>query len=356
MRTLAVELGPRRYPVHVGRELPPALLAEVLAGRPAAAVVDARLARRQGPRLDAWLGGLPRLTVPSGEGSKRLVRVERLAGRLLELGLGRDGVLVAAGGGVVGDLAGFLAASYLRGVPFVQLPTTLLAQVDASLGGKTAVHLAGARNALGFFHQPLAVMADLAWLDTLSRRDLRAGLAELVKTMAVADPAWLERLAAAGPALLDPHAPLLEAAVTASCRHKAAVVAADEREDGRRRVLNFGHTLAHALEAAGPRPAWRHGEAVALGMLAALRLGEREGITPPALRRCLTGLFGSLGLPGRLPPDLAAARLLALMDRDKKRRGGRVEFVLLEAWGRPRAGIVVAPSRVAAVLREFGAA
>ena len=252
MRTITVELGTRRYPVHVGRDLPPGLLVEALAGRPAVALVDARLARRQGPRLEAWLGRLPRLMVPPGEGSKRLSRVERLAGRLLDLGLGRDGILVAAGGGVTGDLAGFLAAAYLRGVPFAQVPTTLLAQADAGLGGKTAVHLPGARNALGFFHQPLAVLADLSWLDTLSRRDLRSGLAELIKTMAVADPEHLECLAAAGPALLDPRAPGLEAAVAAACGHKAAVVAADEHDAGRRRVLNFGHTVAHALEAAEP--------------------------------------------------------------------------------------------------------
>ncbi|MCB1161416.1 3-dehydroquinate synthase [bacterium] len=362
MRSLQVALGARSYPIHLGRDLDPALLADALAGRPAVALVDAQVAAVQGPRLDALLGGRPRLTVPSGEGTKTLAQLERLARELIALGLGRDGALVAVGGGVCGDLGGFLAASYLRGIPFVQVPTTVLAQVDASVGGKVAVNLPGAKNSLGAFHQPLAVLADLGFLDTLPRRERAAGLAELAKMAATLDADLLAALEQAGESLLDPRSPALPDALLRGCALKAAVVAEDEREAGRRAILNFGHTLAHALEgatlagtpvAAGEAPLL-HGEAVAIGMLFALRLGAALGVTAaegaePRLAR----LLARWSLPLRPAAGADAQALVRLMGSDKKRRGGALRFVLLEDWGRSRHGVEVAPESVERALVDF---
>jgi 3-dehydroquinate synthase len=354
MRSLRVELGPRAYPIHIGRELPGALLTQVLAGRPAVALVDSGLAALQAPALAALLGDRPRLPVPAGEASKSLAELERLARALLALGLGRDGALVAVGGGVCGDLCGFLAASYLRGIPFVQVPTTLLAQADASVGGKVAVNLPGAKNSLGAFHQPLAVLADLAFLDTLPRREFAAGLAEIAKLAAVRDPALLAQLEAEGEALLGARAAALPAILERACALKAGIVAADEREEGLRAVLNFGHTLAHALEGRQPRLDLLHGEAVAIGMLAALRLGAARGLAPGAAGEArLAALLRRWGLPLTAPAGVSAEALIGLMGADKKRRAGVLRFVLLDDWGRCRLGEELPAALVAATLAGF---
>lgn len=336
MRSLLLELGERSYPIHIGRGLPPALLTQVLGGRPAVALVDSEVARLQGPALAALLGDLPRLIVPTGESSKSLAELERLARELLALGLGRDGALVSVGGGVCGDLCGFLAACYLRGLPFVQVPTTLLAQADASVGGKVAVNLPGAKNSLGAFHQPLAVLADLAFLDSLPRRELAAGLAEIAKIAAVRDPALLGELERGGAGLLVADAPALVGVLGRACALKAEVVAADEREAGQRAVLNFGHTIGHGLEGLTPRLGLLHGEAVAIGMLAALRLGAVIGLAGRAEEERLSALLSAWELPLRPPAPVETQALLAVMGSDKKRRSGALRFVLLERWGSPR--------------------
>ncbi len=354
MRSLRVELGERSYPIHIGRALPSGLLAEALAGRPAVALVDSGVAALQAPALDALLAGYPRLSVPAGEASKSLEQLERLGRALLARELGRDGALIAVGGGVCGDLCGFLAASYLRGIPFVQVPTTLLAQADASVGGKVAVNLPGAKNSLGAFHQPLAVLADLAFLDTLPRRELAAGLAEIAKIAAAREAEFLAELERAGETLLDPRTPALAAVLERACALKAAVVAADEREQGLREVLNFGHTLAHALEGLAPRPDLLHGEAVGIGMLAALRLGAACGLPLGAQGEGrMAALLGRWGLPLRPPGRPAAEALIAGMATDKKRRCAGLRFVLLEDWGRCRPGEAVPVERLQQSLASF---
>lgn len=353
MRSLRLDLGERSYPIHVGRGLPAALLEEALGGRPAVALVDSEVARLQEPALAALLGDRPRLIVPAGEASKTLEQLEHFARALIAQGLSRDGALIAVGGGVCGDLCGFLAAVYLRGIPFVQVPTTLLAQADASVGGKVAVNLPGAKNSLGAFHQPLAVLADLAFLDSLPRREHAAGLAEIAKIAAVRDPALLDALERAGADLLAADAAALAGLLGRACVLKAEVVAEDEREAGLRAVLNFGHTIGHGLEGLSPRPDLRHGEAVAIGMLAALRLGAVLGLAGRDEERRLAALLRAWELPLRPPVAVDAQALLAVMGSDKKRRAGALRFVLLERWGRPRWGVELPAPLLERTLAEF---
>jgi len=353
MRTLSLDLGRRSYSIHIGRGLEARFRDFLGPVRPAVALVDEHLPVCQAERLDAYLGEMPRLIVPRGEGSKTLAEVERLARALLELGLGRDGLLVAVGGGVTGDLGGFIAASYFRGIPFIQIPSTLLAQVDSSVGGKVAVNLPGAKNSLGFFHQPEAVFADLGFLDTLDLREKRAGMAELVKMAAIADAELLDRLEAGMETLLDENGPDLEAAIYRACLLKAQVVEEDERESGLREILNFGHTLGHAIEGAGADPPWIHGEAVALGMLYALHLGGRTGLGNEAMADRMEALLGRAGLPLRLPVELGPRRLIEIMGHDKKMRKGHPRWVLLEDWGKPRIGCRPKPGEVLAVLESL---
>ncbi len=353
MRSLRLDLGERSYSIHIGRELAPKLRQELGEPRRAVALVDEYLAEVQPAALDVYLGDIPRLYVPRGEGSKTLAEVERLCVALLELGIGRDGLLLAVGGGVTGDLGGTIAASYFRGIPFLQIPTTLLSQVDSSVGGKVAVNLPGAKNAVGYFHQPRAVLADLAFLDTLDIREKRAGLAELIKMAAIADTALLDELESKLDVLLQQNGEDLEAAVHRSCQLKAEVVQEDERESGLREILNFGHTLGHAVESAGLDPAWLHGECVALGMVAALKLGERQGLTPAGMSSRMGTLLGRAGLPVRLPSGLEPDRILEIMGRDKKAREGRVRWVLLEDWGRPHWGVELEESQVLDCLEEL---
>lgn len=353
MRTLHVELGDRGYPIHVGRMLEDRLVAEAIAGRPAVAMVDERVAELHAARLDSLLGSMPRLVVPSGEASKSLESVEQFSRELLALGLGRDGVLVAVGGGVTGDLSGFVAACYQRGIAFIQVPTTLLAQVDSSVGGKVAVNLPAAKNSVGFFLQPELVFADTAFLDTLPRREMAAGLAELVKMAIILDADLLADLESAGPALLDPAEARLQSAILRSCELKAQVVAEDEREQGLREILNFGHTLAHALEGSDPKPDLLHGEAVGIGMLAALALGEKLGLGRREWSSRLEAVLNGWGLPLRPPSPLDVESLRRVMDSDKKRRRGDLRFVLLEEWGRARHGVTVPDALLQEVLTGF---
>jgi 3-dehydroquinate synthase len=290
-----------------------------------------------------------RLVVPDGDASKSLARVRGLYDALLDLGVDRSGVLVALGGGMVGDLTGFAAATYLRGIPFVQIPTTLLAMVDASVGGKVGVNLPRGKNLVGAFHQPRLVWIDLATLHSLPARERAAGLAEVVKKAAVFDAALFERLEAEAAALLalEP-APLL-AAVERACAIKAEVVRRDEREGeaGLRKLLNFGHTLGHAVEALTGYRRVLHGEAVAMGMVHAARLSEQRALAPGGTAARLEALLRSLGLPTELPRFPRRAYLAALRV-DKKRRDARIDYIVSQGIGRA-ASLPLTPAEILAV-------
>ena len=338
MKRLDVALGDRSYPIAIGR----GALAEAGAMLPrgTARVVVATNAVVAAHHLAALRASLDRAGVavdvvllPDGESHKSFDTLRDLLTRLLELKADRTTVLCALGGGVVGDLAGFAAAIYQRGIPCLQVPTTLLAQVDSSVGGKTAVNHPLGKNMIGAFHQPVGVVVDTACLETLPPRELVAGLAEVLKYGAIRDEAffaWLERRM---PALVARDDEALAHAIFESCRIKADVVAADERETGERALLNFGHTFGHAIETATGYGAWLHGEAVGTGMMLAARLSERVCGLSAHERARLEALVAAAGLP-TAPPRLDLARWLDLMGRDKKVERGRMRFVLLERLGR----------------------
>jgi 3-dehydroquinate synthase len=338
-RPLQVALGERSYPIHVGEGLigRADLFSPHVASRRAAVVTNETVGPFYADRLEATLASagakVQRIVLPDGEGFKTLETLNRIFDALLASNADRRTVIVALGGGVVGDMAGFAAATYQRGVAYIQVPTTLLAQVDSSVGGKTAVNHALGKNMIGAFHQPLAVVADTATLATLPERELGAGLAEVVKHGAIRDAeffAWIESNAAALRAR-DPSA--LAHAITRSCEIKAAIVAEDERETGARAVLNFGHTFGHAIESGLGYGEWLHGEAVAAGMVLAARLSAHQGrIDAPSVER-LVAVLRALRLPVA-PPPLPPARWLEFMGRDKKNRDGRITLILLEALGR----------------------
>jgi len=340
MRTLDVELGERSYPIHIGagtlREA-----GRLLASR----LPSSRLIIVSNPVVAAhWLAPLraslasagiaaETLLVPDGEAHKSWQTADDVLTRLLEQKAERTTTIVALGGGVVGDLAGFAASIYQRGVPFVQIPTTLLAQVDSSVGGKTGVNHALGKNMIGAFYQPRAVLIDTDCLSTLPDRELSAGLAEVIKYGAIREPAFFDWLEANVDALLARDPSALMHAIGESCRIKAAVVAGDERETGARAILNFGHTFAHAIEAAAGYGTWLHGEAVAAGMVLAADLSRRvTGLAADDAAR-IALLVARARLPEK-PPAIPKSRWLELMGRDKKTVGGALRFVLLEALGR----------------------
>jgi len=348
--TIPVRTASAAYEAHVGRGLVDRLgeLLPPLPGARSAAVVRpaalGALADRAARALEGRGLAVHVLEVPDGELAKRLAVVETLYQRLAAIPAHRADPIVAVGGGATTDAAGFAAATWLRGVPLVSLPTTLLAMVDAAIGGKTGVDLEAGKNLVGAFHQPSAVVADLDALATLPEPELRAGMAEVIKAGLIADPglarACLERAPAAVSGDLDALAPLVEAAI----RTKAEVVGADEREAGRRAVLNYGHTLGHALERLAGYRGLRHGEAVALGMVFAARVAEATGLAAPGLVEGHLELLRAAGLPvGGV--DLDPDAVLEAMGTDKKHggAGGGLRLVLLSAPGRPR--LVPAPER-----------
>jgi 3-dehydroquinate synthase len=259
---------------------------------------------------------------------------------LLAHGCDRKTVLYALGGGVVGDMTGFAAATYMRGVPFVQVPTTLLAQVDSSVGGKTAINHPLGKNMIGAFYQPVRVVCDLDTLRSLPPRELSAGLAEVIKYGPIADMAFLDWIEATLPALLARERDALAHAVQRSCEIKAWVVGQDERESGLRAILNFGHTFGHAIEAGQGYGRWLHGEAVGCGMVLAAALSAELGLVPPAFVARLTALIARAGLPTRAP-RMPGDRWLELMRVDKKAEGGQIRFIVIEEPG--RAGLRTAP-------------
>ena len=295
---------------------------------------------------EAFLASFPKseaqqptvLFLPSGESHKRLATVESLAQQLALAGADRDSILLAFGGGVIGDVTGFLAAIYMRGIRYVGLPTTLLAQVDSSLGGKTGVNLLAGKNLIGAFHHPLAVFSDIDLLRTLPAAELRAGLQEAIKSAIIRDPALFRFMEKNGDAILSGDPAALQKVVTASVRVKAEVVSQDEKESGLRMILNFGHTLGHAIEAATHYRKLLHGEAVAWGSIAALHLSlNRALITPEEFARMANLILRYGPIPPfkiAATPQASAARLVALTSADKKKRSGRRAFVLATAIGR----------------------
>lgn len=268
-----------------------------------------------------------------GERSKTLRTVQRLYGLFLQCDLDRKSLVISVGGGVLGDLVGFAAATYLRGIGFVQVPTTLLAQVDASIGGKTGVDLPQGKNLVGAFHQPAAVLIDPLALRSLPVRELRSGLAEVIKYGIIKDAEFFLSVGTLLPSLLAREPGALTSVITRSCRIKADVVASDETEQGLRAILNFGHTIGHALETVTHYRRYKHGEAVAIGMVAALKIGEKCGVTPSDLTEQVVAVLRAAGLPTQLPSNVSAEDLLAAARHDKKALDGRIRFVLARALG-----------------------
>jgi 3-dehydroquinate synthase len=339
MMTLTVELGARSYPIYIGRGLlgQAGLLDRHLRGRDALVVTNTTV----GPLYEARLRGMitqgrvASVVLPDGEAHKNLVTVETVLDALVENRLARDGVVLALGGGVVGDIAGFAAAIYQRGIDFIQVPTTLLAQVDSSVGGKTGVNHPGGKNLIGAFHQPLCVLSDSATLDTLPDRELSAGLAEVVKSGLIADAAFFDWIDARSADLVGRDADALHHVIRRACEVKAEVVAADEREHGRRALLNLGHTFGHAIELCAGYGEWLHGEAVAAGIAMAARFSQRLGWLPARDAERIARVLAALKLP-LAPPAVSAGELLAAMAMDKKVLAGQLRLVLLPSIGKAR--------------------
>ena len=337
-RTVEIDLGERRYPIHVGAGIigERALLAPHVRDRHVFVVTSETVAPLYLDRLHPALAdaaGVDTHVIADGEQHKTLDTFAEIQNALVERRIARDGVLVALGGGVVGDIAGFAAACYQRGIDFVQVPTTLLAQVDSSVGGKTGVNLPGGKNLVGAFHQPRCVISDTETLATLDPREIRAGFAEIVKYGLIDDPDFFDWLEANAAALLALDDDALGTAVVRACERKAAIVVADERESGVRALLNLGHTFAHAIETGTGYGAWLHGEAVAAGIVLAARMSHRmEWLTGQDCER-IERLFARAGLPTRAPAELSPRRMLEVMSMDKKVRRGRLRLILLRGIG-----------------------
>ena len=355
MQQLEVKLGKRAYPILIG----PGLLRsqELLAAQADAArllvVTDDVVGPLWMPKLEQGLTGrsFEICVLPGGEEQKTLGNVALVIDALVAARLNRDGLVLALGGGVIGDVAGFAAASYQRGIAIVQLPTTLLAMVDSSVGGKTGVNHPGGKNLIGAFHQPTAVIADTDTLSTLPDRQLRAGLTEIVKAALISDAgffAWLETHVSK---LLRRDSATLDEAIRRACAIKAAIVVEDEREQGRRALLNLGHTFGHAIEAGSGFGTVLHGEAVAAGLVLAAELSARTGRLSVADCLRVRELLASAGLPVD-PPRLGRARMQELMAMDKKVKGGQVRLVLLDGIGKAVVTAEYPPEALASLLEE----
>jgi 3-dehydroquinate synthase len=360
MQTLSVALAERSYPVHVGAGLLDRvdLLAPCFARAKAAIVTNSTVAPLYLDRVAGTLrkAGVEavRIVVPDGEEHKDWSTLNRVFDSLLEHGCGRDTTLLALGGGVVGDLAGFAAATYQRGVPYVQIPTTLLAQVDSSVGGKTAINHRLGKNMIGAFHQPRLVLADMDTLKTLPERELRSGLAEVIKHGLIRDAAFFDWLEANLDRLLARDTEALTHAVLRSVAIKAEIVGKDERETGARALLNFGHTFGHAIETGLGYGAWLHGEAVAAGMAMAADLSRQLGYLSEADTRRIRAVLQRAGLPVAAK-GITPQRLQQLMAVDKKAKEGRVRFVLLERMGSAVLSADVPPAAVDRTLAALAA-
>ncbi len=347
MRSVKVSLGQRSYSILIGPKLLPRLGSECASlglGRNCAVITDSRVGPLYAAKASASLrraGFAPIvITVPAGETAKSLPVVGKCYHELARHRLERKSFIVALGGGVVGDLAGFVAATYLRGISFVQVPTTLLAHVDSSVGGKVGINLPSGKNLVGAFHQPKLVLCDLDTLKTLPARELRSGLAEVIKYGIIDDDALFRRLERELPRLLRLERSTLASVVARCCQIKAEVVAQDETETGRRAILNFGHTIGHAIEAISGYQKFLHGEAISIGQVAAAQLSRRQGLADTDVVR-IRKLFQAAGLPVSIRLGSSQrARLLAAMKLDKKVSAGEVKFVLARklgavVWGQP---------------------
>lgn len=339
--TLHVDLGERSYPIHIAADLLsnlPSLLAarDVTTQHPLFVVTDENVDAHYGSDvlLSLRQAGyrVHKSVVPPGDRSKSLTVLERLVAEALEAGLDRSGVVLALGGGMIGDLAGFFAASFMRGIRYVQLPTTLLAH-DSSVGGKVAVNHPLAKNVIGAFHQPLAVIYDIATLQTLSTRERRSGFAELLKHGFIRDAALLDDVSENRESLLAVKSPYIEEAILRGCRIKANVVANDEREHGLRAILNYGHTIGHAIEALGGFSRYTHGEAIAIGMVGAAMVGEKLGTVCEDVVTPTCKLLAAYGLPTALPESFVEDDIVARMKHDKKNRAAELVMVLPTKWG-----------------------
>ena len=355
-----VEVGgaaPYRIDIAPGLLDDGALLASHLRGRHALIVSDSQVAPLYAQRVQAALAAarpdakIALHVFEAGEASKTLANFSGVIDALAALGATRDACIYALGGGVVGDLAGFAAACWMRGIDVVQLPTTLLAMVDSSVGGKTAVDIAQGKNLVGAFHPPRAVVADTAALRTLPPRELRAGFAEVIKYGAIVDAPFLDWLDADADGLLAGDDAVLAEAIARSCEHKAAITERDPFEHGERALLNFGHTFGHAIETEQGYGGLNHGEAVAVGMVLAARLSTLLGLADAADGERLRALLARFGLPTTLPPNLDPAALVACMRLDKKAQGSGLRFVLWNGAGKARVVADVAEARVLDALR-----
>jgi 3-dehydroquinate synthase len=355
MNIVDVKLGTRSYQIGIEAGLLASRIALPAKYRRCAVVTDSTVGALYGAKVRKALSGkqVEIFSIKPGEKSKRLSTIESLAQKLLNAGIERSDLIVALGGGVVGDVAGFLAAAYMRGIDYMQIPTSLIAQIDSSIGGKTGVDLPDAKNIIGAFHQPVAVLIDPALLNTLPRRHFNNGMAEAIKTAAIGDAklfAFIEKNAAKIKAL-QPIA--LEHLITECCRFKARIVSEDEREAGIRAILNFGHTVGHAIEAASHYKLL-HGEAIAIGMVAASRIAESLGLASSETTDRLAALLKEFSLPTNLTRAKATTDIiLNAMHADKKIRDGEITFILPRKIGKVEIRHGVPRRAVARALKEL---
>lgn len=341
MNTLQLDLGERSYPIHIGANLlaQPDLYKKHLKGSLTAVVTNETVAPLYADRVVKTLESLGQkvklIVLPDGEVFKTWEVLQKIFDGLLESSADRKATLVALGGGVIGDMTGFAAACYMRGIRFIQVPTTLLSQVDSSVGGKTGINHPLGKNMVGAFYQPQAVIADLDTLKTLPPKELAAGLAEVIKHGAIADAEFLTWIENNQDALNACEPKAMEHAVRRSCEIKSQVVAQDEKEGGIRAILNFGHTFGHAIEAGMGYGEWLHGEAVGCGMVMAADLSVRVGLLSEADASRLKKITAALRLP-TVPPKLSIDRYMELMSVDKKAEGGEVRYILLDGFGRAK--------------------
>ncbi|CBL45919.1 3-dehydroquinate synthetase [gamma proteobacterium HdN1] len=355
MDQVRVELGERSYSIHIGAGLLAKLpsLLPALSGKQVMVVTNTTIAPLYLEQVEEALSGfqLDHVILPDGEQYKTLGVLDQIFSRLLERRHNRTTTLIALGGGVIGDMTGFAAAAYQRGVDFVQIPTTLLSQVDSSVGGKTGVNHPLGKNMIGAFHQPRVVIADLATLLTLPDRELSAGLAEIIKYGLIWDAEFFEWLEHCMDRLVARDIDALAHAVRRSCEIKAEVVGKDERESSLRAILNLGHTFGHAIETAQGYGRWLHGEAVGAGMVMATELSIREGMLPESMRERVTDLSIRAGLPVKGPADMDEAIYRKLMAVDKKVLDDKIRLVLLEKLGKAVVTTNFDPTNFSATLR-----
>ena len=359
MKRILLETSAAATRIHIGQNLLagiPAPLAGICGGRRAVVVTDSFLAKNHAKKFAANLNKTCEtviVTVARGEAAKKMSVAEKTCSRLLSLGIGRDDTLITFGGGSVGDLAGFVAATYMRAIPYVQIPTTLNAQADSSIGGKTGVNLPGGKNMVGVFYQPRAVFIDPALLRTLPDRAFNAGMAEVIKTAVVGDSRLFGLLERNAKIIRKRKMEILEKMITPCVRFKSQIVSIDEKENGARMLLNFGHTFGHAIETAGGYGKFLHGEAVAMGMAATARIAAVKGLCAASLPERLAALLKTFSLPTRIPAAILP-RIAKAVARDKKKRAGRLTIVFPRKIGTAEIVSGFDTNDVRQMLRESG--